>query len=62
MIVASLLEEQPTVELVTATKESIEQMTQEPATLMASYTKIKIDIWNIVKSSKVDEGGLGTSH
>ena len=42
--VASLLKEQPTVELITATRESIAQMTQDPVALMASYTKINIEI------------------
>ena len=40
MIVVSLLEEKPTTNLVNATRESIDQMTQEIATLQESYTNI----------------------
>lgn len=38
--VVILLEEQPTSKLVIATKESVEQMTQELATLTVSYAKV----------------------
>ena len=62
MTVVSLLEEQPTAELVIATKESVEQMTQELATLTMRYTKVKTKIWNVMKRLKVGEGGSGTSH
>ena len=62
MIVASLLDEQLTAELITATRESIDQMTQDLATLMVSYMKINTKIWNIVQQTKDDEDGLGMSH
>ena len=44
MTVASLLDEKPTVELVTATKEIIEQMAQDLVALTTSYTKINTKI------------------
>ena len=62
MTVASLLDEHPTVKLVTTTKESVEQMTQELAAPTASYTKINTKIWNTVKPPKDDEGGSGMSN
>ena len=62
MTVSSLLEEQPTAKLITATKESIEQMTQELAALMTSYTKVHIEICNVVKPPKAGKVGLRMSH
>lgn len=62
MTVASLLDEKPTVELVTATKEIIEQMAQDLVALTTSYTKINTKIQNVVKPSKDDKGGLGMSY
>ena len=62
IIVASLLNKQPTSKLITTTRQSIDQMTQDLTTLMVSYTKIKKEIWNTVKPSKDDEGGSGMSH
>ena len=61
-IVANLLDEQPTAKLITATRESVDQMTQDLATLMVSYMKINTKIWNIVQQTKDDEDGLGMSH
>ena len=49
MTIVSLLEEQPTAELVTTTKENVEQMTQELAALTTCYTKVNSKIWNVVK-------------
>lgn len=57
MTVASIIHEKPTVEPITTTKESLEQMNQELASLTTSYTKVNTKIWNVVKLPKVDEGG-----
>ena len=58
----SLLDEQLTTELVTATRESVAQMNLDLASLTASYTKINIEIRNTVNPPKDVEGGLGMSH
>lgn len=61
-IVVILLDEQPTTKLITATRESVVQMTQELVALTTSYTKINIEIWNAMKLPKDDEGGSVMSH
>lgn len=60
--VARLLTESPTTDLVNAARESVDQMTQEIATLQQTYTKISTEIQEIVKGPKDDVGGSGTSH
>lgn len=60
--VVSLLEEQPTIEVITATRESVDQMMQDIATLQERYTKVSKEIWNTMKGPKDDIGGLRTSH
>ena len=62
MTVVSLLEEKPTIELVTTTRESVDQMMEDIAVIWESYTKVNMDIWNTMKGPKDDVGGLGTNH
>ena len=62
MTVASLFEEEPTAELVTTTRESIDQMMQDITVLQESYTKVSKEIWNTVKGPQDDIGGLRMSH
>ena len=60
--VVSLLTESLTIDLVNVVKESVDQMTQEIAALQETYTKISIEIQEIVKGPKKDASGLETSH
>lgn len=62
MTVASLLEEQPTAERMTATRESVDQMTQDIVALQESYMKVNTEIWNTMKGLEADIGGSGMSH
>ena len=62
MTVASLLAEPPTADLVSTTRECVDQMTQDIATLQETYTNISTEIWNIVKGPKDDAGDSRTSH
>ena len=62
MTVASLLEEQPTADIIIVAKEIVDQMTQEITILQETYKKISTEIWNIVKGLKDDVGGLRTSN
>ena len=62
MIVERLLDEQLTIELITATRESVGQMTQDLAALTTSYTKINIEIYNTMKALQDDEVGLRMRH
>ena len=61
-IVTSLLEEQPTADLVNATRESVDQITQEIPELWANYNQLNNEIWDTMHPPKMDIGGSGTSH
>ena len=61
MTVVSLLKEQPTTKFVTATRESVDQMTRDIIALQESYFVSK-EIWNTMKKLKDDAGDLGMSH
>ena len=60
--VTSLPEEKPTVDLVNATRESVDQIIREIAELRASYTQLNNEIWDIVRPLKTNTGGSRTSH
>ena len=60
--VTSLLEEQPTADLVNATRERIDQITQEIAELCTNFNKLNNEMWDIVNPPKAGVGGSGTIH
>ena len=59
MTVTSLLEEQPTVDLINATRESVDQITREVAKLRVNFNKLNNEIWDTVTPPKADVGGWG---
>ena len=61
-IVTSLLEEQPTMDLINATRESVDQITRDIAELRANFNKLNNEMWDIVHPQKADIGGSGMSH
>lgn len=61
-IVTSLLEEQPTADLVNATRERIDQITQEIAELCTNFNKMNNEMWDIVHPLKAGACGSGMSH
>lgn len=61
-IVISMLEEEPTVNLVNATRESVDEITQEIAKLRANFNKLNNEIWDTVHPPKADASDSGTSH
>ena len=60
--VNSLLEEQHTVDLVNATRESIDKITQEITKMRASYNQLSNEIWDTVDPLKMGPGGSRMSH
>ena len=62
MIVTSLLEEQPTVDLVNATRESADQITREITELQVNYNQLNNEIWDTMNPPKTDIGGSRMSH
>ena len=58
----SLLEEKPTVNLINATRESVDQITWEIAELRTDFNKLNNEKWNTTHPPMVDTGGSGTSH
>ena len=62
MIVTSLLQEQPTADLVNATRESVDLITREILGLRVNLNKLNNEIWDIVHPPKAGADGLGTSH
>lgn len=61
-IVTSLLEEQPTTDLVNATIESVDQITQEIVELRMDFTKLNNEMWDTMHPLMANTGGSGTSH
>jgi hypothetical protein len=49
--IISLLEENPTVDLVNATRESVDQITQEITELRVNFNKLNNEIWDTVTPS-----------
>lgn len=59
MIITSLLEEHPTLDLVNSTRESTDQITREIAELRENFNKLNNEIWDTVTPMKADVGGSG---
>ena len=62
MTITSLLEELPTTNLINTTKECVDQMTQDIATLQDTYMQISTKLWEVMKGPKDDIGGSRLSH
>ena len=60
--ITSLLEEQPNVDLVNATRESVDQITKEITELYTNFTKLNNEMWDATHPPKAPKGGLGASH
>lgn len=60
--ITSLLEEQPTTDLVNATRESVDQITKEVTELCTDFTKLNNEMWDATHPLEAQIGGSGTSH
>ena len=60
--VTSLMEEQLIVDLVDATKETVEQITKEIAELCAEFTQLNNEMWDATHPEEAKASGSRTSH
>ena len=60
--VTSLMEEHPIANLINATKENVEKITNEIGEMRAKFTQLNREMWDATHLEEAKEGGLRTSH